>query len=420
MLTGRDIIYISSIEWNFLWQQNQEIAIRLARAGNRVLYIENTGVRAPGLGDAGRVFARLKSWIGKLGSSGVREVAPNLYVCSPLVLPPFGSQTRRLINRRLLLPLVRRAAQSLQFRDALIWTYLPTDTARDLIRLFKSPKSAVVYYCLADFPQLSANPEHIEQSEKSLVESSDVVFANCTKLAQRLGQWTDNVHVFPPGVDLSVFPDQEKETNFSAAVLADENREVIESFPKPVIGYMGGLHKHIDFDLIVKMAASRPDWSWVFVGPFQAPVEKLQGATNIHLLGTRPHELLISYLRTFDVCIVPYLKTAYTETVVPVKINEYLAAGKPIVSTSLPTVCEFNERHHILTTTENDPAAFLTGIEDALRRPTDRLTMARRREVAALLDWQVIVEKMSDLLETAATTPRGLPAREHRVAGKNT
>ena len=75
MLTGRDIIYISSIEWNFLWQQNQEIAIRLARAGNRVLYIENTGVRAPGLGDAGRVFARLKSWIGKLGSRGVREVA---------------------------------------------------------------------------------------------------------------------------------------------------------------------------------------------------------------------------------------------------------------------------------------------------------------------------------------------------------
>ncbi len=94
------------------------------------------------------------------------------------------------------------------------------------------------------------------------------------------------------------------------------------------------------------------------------------------------------------------IKTPYTETVVPVKINEYLAAGKPIVSTNLPTVLEFNERHHILTTTENDPAMFLTGIEDALRMPNDRLTMARRREVAALLDWPVVVETMSDLIES--------------------
>jgi glycosyltransferase involved in cell wall biosynthesis len=288
----------------------------------------------------------------------------------------------------------------------LIWTYLPSDTAHDLIHLFKGPKSAVVYYCLADFPQLSPNPEHIEQSEQSLVESSDVVFANCTKLARRLGQWTENVHVFPPGVDLSAFPNQEQETNSSEAVTAEKDQGVPESFPKPVIGYIGGLHRHVDFDLIAKMAALRPDWSWVFVGPFQAPVETLQGCANIHLLGPKPHSHLVRYLRSFEVCIVPYLKTAYTETVVPVKINEYLAVGKPIVSTDLPTVREFNDRHHILITTENEPNKFLAGIEDALRIPNDRLIVARRREVAALLDWQVIVEAMSNLVETA-------------VAGKN-
>jgi len=405
MLSGRDIVYISSIEWNFLWQQNQEIAVRLARAGNRVLYIENTGVRAPGLGDAGRVFARLKSWIGKLGSSGVREVAPNLYVCSPLVLPPFGSRIRRLINTHLLLPLVRRAAQSLRFSDALIWTYLPTDTARDLIRSFKGPRSEVVYYCLADFPQLSPNPEQVEQSEKLLVESSDVVFANCTKLAQRLGRWSRNVHVFPPGVDLSAFPNEDQENKVSSDK-PEEAHELIPSFSRPVIGYMGGLHRHVDFPLIVEMAAMRPDWSWVFVGPFQAPVETLQGRANIHLLGPKRHELLVRYLRSFDVCIVPYLKTAYTETVVPVKINEYLAVGKPVVSTDLPTVCEFNERHHILITTENDATAFLASIEEALRMPKDELTVTRRRQVAALLDWQVLLEAMSDLVESSAANKK--------------
>src|SRR5687767_11240910 len=224
MLTGHDIIYISSIEWDFLWQQNQEIALRLARAGNRVLYVENTGVRAPGLGDAGRVLARLKSWTGSLSSSGVREVAPNVYVCAPLVLPPFGSPFRRFINSRFLLPLVRRAARSVQFSDPLIWTYLPTDTARDLIRIFKEPESAVVYYCLADFPQLSPNREQVERSEKSLVELSDVVFANCTQLAQRLRQWTDNVHVFPPGVDLSAFPYQEEDTDSPDAIREEEDQ----------------------------------------------------------------------------------------------------------------------------------------------------------------------------------------------------
>lgn len=402
MLTGRDIIYISSIEWDFLWQQNQEIAVRLARAGNRVLYIENTGVRAPGLGDAGRVFGRLKSWIGKLGTRGVREVAPNVYICSPVVLPPFGSRIRRLINSKLLLPMIHRAAGSLHFADALIWTYLPTDTARDLVRLFSGPNSVVVYYCLADFPKLSSDPERVEQSERSLVESSDVVFANCTTLAQRLGQWTDNVQVFPPGVDLSAFPIQEQGESSSDAVRDEEDQKVIASLPKPIIGYIGGLHRHIDFDLVAQMAALRPDWSWVFVGPFQAGVETLQGRANIHLPGSKPHSLLVRYLRSFDVCIVPYLKTPYTETMVPVKLNEYLAVGKPIVSTNLPTVKEFNERHHILITTENEPTKFLRGIEEALRMPKDQLTMTRRREVASLLDWQVIVETMSDLIGTAA------------------
>jgi glycosyltransferase involved in cell wall biosynthesis len=169
---------------------------------------------------------------------------------------------------------------------------------------------------------------------------------------------------------------------------------------------MGGLHRHVDFHLIAEMAAMRPEWSWVFVGPFQAPVEILQGRANIHLLGPKPHQLLVRYLRSFDVCIVPYLKTAYTETVVPVKINEYLAVGKPVVSTDLPTVCEFNERHHILITTTNDATAFIASVEEALQMPKDELTVTRRRQVAALLDWQVIVEAMSNLVESSVANKK--------------
>jgi glycosyltransferase involved in cell wall biosynthesis len=96
------------------------------------------------------------------------------------------------------------------------------------------------------------------------------------------------------------------------------------------------------------------------------------------------------------------VKTPYTETVVPVKINEYLAVGKPVVSTDIPTVSEFNQRHHILFATENESTSFLNAIETALQMPNDEPTIERRREVAALLDWNVLVEQMSDLVEAAA------------------
>ena len=392
MLTGRDIIYISSIEWNFLWQPHQEIALRLARAGNRILYIENTGVRAPGLGDAGRVFARLKSWIGSLKSRGVREVASGVYVCSPLILPPFGTGPRKFINRHFLLPLIGGVFRKLDMRDVIIWSYLPTDTVLDLIKLLRTQRGATIYYCMADFPQLTPDSAQISETESVLVEQSDLVFANCTTISKRLSEQGKQVHVFPPGVDLDAFP-------FSPDHAHGSHGLKIETLKHPVIGYIGGLHRHVDFDLIVNMATARPDWSWVFVGPLQASTEKLEGCRNIHLEGAKPHEELASYLQRFDVCIVPYLRSAYTETVVPVKVNEYLAAGKPVVSTDLPTVSEFNERHDILITTKNTSDDFLKGIEQALQLPKDPETIARRREVAALCDWNVQIEAMSTLIE---------------------
>jgi len=398
MLTGHDIIYISTIEWNFSWQQNQEIALRLARAGNRVLYVENTGARPPGIGDAARIISRLRRWATSLTSHGLREVAPNVYVCSPLVLPPFGSRIQRAINRHLLLPVIRRASRRLGMSNLLLWSYLPTDTAVGLIRLMRNQTTPIVYYCLTDFPQLSSDPDKMRESEESLVRMSDVVFTSCLQLAERLAPFSNNIHIFPMGVDLGAF-DNPPDASLSASMEIQSDGEIAESLPRPVIGYVGGLHKHVDFDLLSQMAEARPDWSWVFVGPFQERVEKLQRHPNIHLLGPKPHQELAGYLRGFDVCIVPYVKSDYTETVVPVKLNEYLAAGKAVVSTDIPTVREFNELHHVLVVADNTPDRFLEGIEEALRLPKDPATIARRRQVAALADWNVIVETMSDLIE---------------------
>jgi glycosyltransferase involved in cell wall biosynthesis len=404
MITGRDILYISSIEWDFLWQAHQEIARRLAAAGNRVLYIENTGVRSPGLKDTKRVVSRLGRSLHSLRRRGAREVAPNIFVYSPLVLPPFGSRWQRSLNRHFFLRHLRGITRGLGMKDILIWTYLPTDTALDIIRTHESDGSLLIYYAVADFSYLTSKTAQLERSERELLRLTDLLFVNCSKLAGKFVKSNPNPHVFPPGVDMSAFP---LDTSTEPADRPDPLG--LARLPRPIIGYVGGMHRFVDYDLVAAMARARSDWSWVFLGAHQVSLEKLQGLPNVHLLGQQPHEELAWHMRFFDVCIVPYLETNETSTVVPTKINEYLAAGKAIVATSLPTVCEFNEQHHILTTAAATAQEFLQAIESELPMAHDARLQEKRREVAALADWQNRLEVMSRFIEgTLSRSPNAL------------
>ena len=416
MISGRDIVYVSTIEWNFLWQGHQEIARRLAEAGNRVFYLENTGVRSPGVRDVRRVAFRLRRWAGALRSGGVREVAPNVYVCSPLVLPPFGSALRRGLNRHLLLRLVRRTARLMGIRDPLVWTYLPTDTTLDLVRTL--PHSGLVYYCVADFTQLTPQPDRLRAAERELLKRSDVVFAFCSELAATCAEDNPNVHVFPAGVNLDAFPldaaagdapDRRGDARNAAGQISDPAEAELARLPRPVVGYVGGMHRHVDFELLKNAARARPDWSFVCVGALQADTLGLAGLPNVHLLGQKPHESLVNYIRRFDVCIVPYVNTVYTRTVVPTKINEYLAVGKPVVSTDIPTVREFNAEHRVLITSPADAGSFVRAIEQALLTRSDAAAVRHRRRVAEQGDWGKRLEAMSELIEA------GLGAKSART-----
>jgi glycosyltransferase involved in cell wall biosynthesis len=403
MISGRDVIFISSIEWDYLWQIQQETTLRFARAGNRVLYIENTGIRAPGLNDVKRITPRLKHWAGSLFSAGVREVAPNIFVASPIVMPPFGAAWRRAINRRFLLPAIKGIVRRLGMRDPLLWTYLPTDTAADLIGMLSTPRSVVTYYCGADFSQLTPHVRQCRKSEEAILKASDIVLATCPPLVERCQRWNDNVHVVPAVVNLDHFPpEKNKQTDAlseSSLTFSGPGHNTLPALPRPVIGYVGGLHRLVDYELLIEMARARPQWSWVFVGPVMAEVRRLAELPNAHLLGQRPHQSLVHYIHQFDVCLIPYVNTPTTATVVPLKLNEYLAAGKPIVATELPTICDFNKRHQVLITETNCPDHFLRAIERALCLPNDVQAVARRREVAALGDIKTCFNAISELIE---------------------
>jgi hypothetical protein len=173
----------------------------------------------------------------------------------------------------------------------------------------------------------------------------------------------------------------------------------MSALPRPIIGYVGGIHRFFDAEMLAAMARARPDWSWVLVGPLQTSPRELKHIPNVHLIGPKAHEELPDYIHRFDVGIVPYLHNNYTATVVPTKIIEYLAAGKPVVSTNLPEVNTFNGKHEVIVTSPNHSAEFVASIERALVTSGEENAVARRQTVAALNNWEERYERMSCLIE---------------------
>ena len=391
MIHGHDVVIISSIEWSFLWQGPQEIATRLARAGNRVLYIENTGIRTPKLRDARRITYRAISCGRHLSTQGLRNISDNLHLCSPIVLPPSGPAWQRRLNRRIFLPMIKRAVETLAIRDPLIISFLPTDTAVDLVRLLRTDKAVVIYYCAADFRELSYHAARLAKSEQEFLASSDLVLAQCDSLAEHCARYAGNVHLIPYGVNLDALVPNNGEEVHHQATIGNERRA-------PVIGYIGGLHRHVDLSLLTAMAEARPHWSWVCIGPAQTPLGRLAALPNVELHGQFEHADLARHIERFDVGIVPYVNSPFTQTVVPTKVNEYLAMGKAVVSTALPAVCSEPKWHGNVLTAEPDPERFISAIEHALSLPRDVQAKAQRRSVAAQSDWQARLEHISDLI----------------------
>jgi glycosyltransferase involved in cell wall biosynthesis len=254
---------------------------------------------------------------------------------------------------------------------------------------------------VADFAQLVTKPRELLKSEAKLIEMADLVLAQGQQLADHWGQAADRVHIMPYGVDLTLFSQRSNPGASPIAGNGNKGRLPPLDFPSPIVGYVGGLQRHVDIELLEQMARLRPSWSWVYVGPLDTPTGKLKQFKNVHLLGHRPHRDLPGYIEQFDACIVPYLNSAYTNTVVPTKINEYLAMGKPVIATPIPCVCEFNTEHNVISIANTSSENFIQAIERALAFPYDQAVVERRREVAALGDWEARLETMSGWIEKA-------------------
>lgn len=387
-MTGHTILCIASIDWDFIWQSHQQIMSMLAAQGNNVLFIDNTGVRRPKLRDVSRLRQRIRNWW--RGTKGFRQERENLFVYSPLLLPFPYSRIARWINRFIIVRAVRRWMSAMDVRHPLVWTFLPTPLGLDLIKAVEP--ELVVYYCTGDFAASSSGARSIRRAEHRLFREADLVFVMSDELRARVLRFRDQVSVFPSGVDFARF---EAVRNSGDGIPAD-----LKTIPRPIVGYVGGLHRWVDQALVAGAARRLPDATFVFIGPQQCDLSTLEREPTVRLLGARSHDELPRYIKGFDVGIVPYEFSDFTVNVSPSKLNEYLAMGIPVVATGLPEIKSFNQTHGDIVAIANDSDEFAAQVRLAIAR-REAGDIEKRIAVARKNSWESRLEAMAALIQNA-------------------
>jgi glycosyltransferase involved in cell wall biosynthesis len=388
-LQGRDIVCVGFADWATDLQTNQHHLMKRLARENRILFVESLGLRRPQL--AGRDMRRIARRL-LAGLRGPRR-ADGLYVLSPLVLPFHGNPVARRLNRLLLPALVRRAARRLGMENTILWAYVPQAEAL----LAALEPQLVVYHCVDDIAaQPGIDATDFRAAEQRFAARADLVLASAASLTKRMRTLSDNVLYAPNVADTKLF----------ASALHDGPLDpALADLPAPRIVFTGAIvTTKLDLDLLTELARAKPDWSFALVGPIgpgdpRADVSSLTAEPNIHLLGPRPYEQLPSVLRAADIGLIPYARNPLTDSVFPMKVYEYLAAGLPVIATPLPSLDGIDA-----VASAPDAPGIARLLEDALAADNPERRAVRSREAEAH-SWERRIEEVAAAIDALSPPP---------------
>lgn len=351
MFKDKDIVCISPISWDFLWQRHQIFMKMFAKKGHRVFYLENLNP-SPIIDSS--VFSKIAKRYNRIFLKPFRKEEnkiPNLQVITPFIIP-FKNKIARMVNEAMLIKFLAFYLKTKIRKNPVIWTYLATSSVLKLIDTLKP--QFLIYDCVFDACLHPDSPKDIEITEKKIIKSSDVVFADNQHLFKKCKGINSNTHIIPPGVDFEHFA-------FSDA---NEDPALFHSIKHPRICFFGGIDEiRLDLQLIEYIAREKPDWNILLFGPVIKTDTASLKLKNIFLNAAVSHEVLPRYLKKMDVLILPYKIIAFTRSILPAKIFECLATGKPIVSTPLEELSFFEKG---LIKIAKAKEAFLMFIEEGL------------------------------------------------------
>jgi glycosyltransferase involved in cell wall biosynthesis len=388
MLKNKDIICLSTQDWDGLWTRKQRFMKMFAEAGNRVLYIE-TPVHLLGLDvlphDPGRFLRFLK---------GPRAVQDELYVATlPILLPLFQmSALINALNQAIIGFFLRSWIGRLGFHKPLLWIYTPFSASL----VDKIDHSGAVYECVDEFRAARGfvRSKVVGRMEDELLQKVDLTVVTQENLLPHRIKLCPNTICIPNGADVDKFK--------PASLKLLEAPEDIKRILRPRLGFVGHIHYWIDLKLIRFLAEQRPNWSFVLVGPVAplAAIREVRGLPNVHLVGRKSGSDIPAYLQEMDCCLNPYVAGDIAENCSPLKLYEYLAAGKPIVSTDMPEVRKFADVVAIAESYED----FLGKCDSLLKVPESSEKIEIRTTIAAAHSWQSRFEALNRALKMTYST----------------
>lgn len=347
---------------------------------NKVLWVNTIGMRRPRLTmkDFKRSVQKLRSFAAK----PIQERLPdNLTIINPPMFP-FGNRLVRFLNRRSVISAVREKMQSLGMTAPIILTTLPNASEY----LGSLGEMLAVYYCVDDFTLWpGVNEALVLEMERRLVRKVDLLVCSSGELAVIKSREGLQTEILPHGVDYTHFSRCAAGTQVAVAYLA--------ALPRPIVGYFGLLGEWVDLSIIESLAADHPEWSLVLMGNVVTDTSRLTRFPNVHFTGPVPYAELPDHVAYVDALVLPYHVGGRGKTITPLKLREYIATGKPVVSTAIPECVLY--RSHIFIAAAG--AEFVACVEDALHDTA--VKSADRQKMVQEESWQNRAETLSRYIE---------------------
>jgi UDP-galactopyranose mutase len=301
---GTDLVCLSHLRWDFVYQRPQHLLSRCAQK-RRVFFIEEP------------VVEFVDSWWLEVSQ---RECG--VWVVVPHLLDWVSDELKNVMCQSLINGLFEKYA----IDNPILWYYTPK--ALSFTKHLQS--SAVVYDCMDELSAFQGAPPALRELEQQLFQRADVVFTGGQSLYEAKQHLHPNIHAFPSSIDA---------VHFAQARTLTEDPLDQQDIPHPRIGFYGVIDERMDLDLLNGLAQAKPEWHLVMIGPVvKIDPDLLPHHPNIHYLGGKSYQELPHYLAGWDVAMLPFARNESTRFISPTKTPEYLAAGKPVVSTSIRDV----------------------------------------------------------------------------------
>ena len=381
----KDIVWISTQDWDDVWTRKQRFALYLSEKGYRILYVE-AQLHWAGfmLNKELRKFKRIFKF-----TNSPKEIKKNIFVATPPLVFPGQTMSKIInrINKLFMIYQINKLLKKLNIKNYYLWVYPPDSI--DLIDRLKYEK--LIFDCVDDWSRFSGlvSKQTMEKYMNDLFRRADLVVVTHEELRRKANMCTDRVALIPNGVEANHFDLSKIEDGD----IPEEMKRIIG----PKIGFIGSVAKWIDYDLLHYIAVNRPEWSIIMIGPVsnRIKIDKIRQQKNIYLLGRKAYNDLPKYIKAFDVCINPFVVDELSDSVDPLKMYEYLATGKPIVSVKMPAVNRFKG----LIDVAKDKKEFVKCIEKKILNSSQENLQAKRIQIANEHSWQKRYEQLYDAIQ---------------------